>query len=271
MLCRSAYWNYLPLPAAVLCCWLVCSAALAEEAAGKQAKPSPAAPSQAAPSPAESGKKPKEVYDEKLAQWKEVLKELRALAKEYNEAEPDKTADVRRRWDAAIQRGNGIIPALRNAARDLYLQAPNEDPALARFLVKLLADEVARDEYEQAGELSQVLLDKGCDLNELHEPAGIAAFALNDFEKAKQQVKEGETAGQLTETGKKILPDVQSYKLFWKEEQELRLAEAKKDDLPSRSLDDQQRATSSSNCSKTKCRVRSGTSSVSSSARSTTT
>jgi len=48
----------------------------------------------------------------------------------------------------------------------------------------MLKDAVARDDFDVAASLSQTLLDNGCDSDEALEPGGIAAFAVNDLDKA---------------------------------------------------------------------------------------
>jgi cyclophilin family peptidyl-prolyl cis-trans isomerase len=125
-----------------------------------------------------------------------------------------------------------MIESLREAGKAAYAAAPNSDEALTEFLIKILADDVARDNYEPAADLSKVLVDNGCDKKELYDPAGIAAFATNDFDAAEKRAKRAQDDGKLSENGKKNLEEIPSYKKYWQEEQEIRKKEAEQNDLP---------------------------------------
>lgn len=168
----------------------------------------------------------------KLAEWKEVLKELRKLRADYKTATPDQIVEIQMKWKEAIAKAEAMIDSLREAGKAAYLAAPNADNALTDFLVKLVADDVARDNCEPAAEVSKTLLDNGCDKKELADPAGIAAFAANDFETAEKQLNRAQAAAKLSENGRKLLDEIDNYKKYWQEEQEIRKKEAQANDLP---------------------------------------
>ncbi len=171
-------------------------------------------------------------YAAKLAEWKEVLKELRQLRADFKTATPDQAGEIQTKWQAAIAKGEAMIEPLCEAGKAAYLAAPNKDSELTDFLVKVIADDVARDNYEPAADLSKRLLDNGCDKKELFDPAGIAAGATNDFESAEKQLKRAQSEGKLGENGRKLLDEVANYKKYWAEEQEIRKKEAAANDLP---------------------------------------
>jgi cyclophilin family peptidyl-prolyl cis-trans isomerase len=186
----------------------------------------PAAKAEAVP------KAPADAFAAKLAEWKEVLKELRKLKTDYATAEPAKATEIQTQWKATIAKGEALIPALRDLGKQAFVVEPNKDQELTRFLVRLVSDAVARDDYEPAADLSQTLLDKGCTEKALYDPAGVAAFVTNDFDKAEQHLKKAKDEGSLGDAGKKYIDEIKKYREYWAKEQELRKQEAAKNDLP---------------------------------------
>jgi cyclophilin family peptidyl-prolyl cis-trans isomerase len=188
------------------------------------AEPKPAATADAAAATA--------AFAAKLAEWKDVLKELQKLRVDYRTATPDQLGGIELKWTETTAKAEAMIESLRDAGKAAYAAAPNADEALTEFLIKILADDVARDNYEPAAELSKVLVDNGCDKKELYDPAGIAAFATNDFDAAEKRAKRAEADGTLSENGRKNLDEIPNYKKYWQEEQEIRQKEAEQNDLP---------------------------------------
>jgi cyclophilin family peptidyl-prolyl cis-trans isomerase len=172
------------------------------------------------------------VFAAKLTEWKEVLKELRKLRTDYKTATPDQTVGIQTKWNEAIAKAEAMIGPLREAGKAAYLAAPNSDAALTDFLIKIVADDVKRDDYEPAAEVAKALLDNGCTKVELSDPAGLAAFATNDLERAEKELKRAQTENKLSDASKKIMGDLADYKKFWQAEQELRKKEAAANDLP---------------------------------------
>ncbi|HPM79149.1 MAG TPA: peptidylprolyl isomerase [Candidatus Anammoximicrobium sp.] len=206
----------------------------AKEAPKPDAEPT-AKPAEAREAKPEAGKDaaaPAEAFAAKLAEWKEVLKELRKLRADYRTATPDQIAEIQTKWTETLAKAEAMIDPLREAGKAAYLAAPNADNALTDFLVKVVADDVARDNYEPAAEVAKALSDNGCDKKELFDPAGVAAFATNDFESAEKQLKRAQSAGTLGENGRKFVDEIDNYKKYWQEEQEIRKKEAEANDLP---------------------------------------
>jgi len=168
----------------------------------------------------------------KLAEWKEVIKDLRRLRIDYRTSAPDKVEEIRAKWSETVGRAEALIETLRDAGQAAYVAAPNADEALTEFLLKLLADDVARDNYEPAASLAKTLLDNGCEKKEVFDPAAIAAFATNDFDAAETWSKRAQSQGTLSETGAKNMSSIPAYKKYWEEEHQIRQKEAEQNDLP---------------------------------------
>ena len=173
-----------------------------------------------------------ETYLAKFTEWKALIKEMRSLQAKYSTAETNEVPEIERRWNELVARGPELIDEMKDAGIVAYGEAPGEDRELERFLVKILADYMSSDRYEEAAELSQELLDKGCEIKQVFDAAGIAAFVTNDFPAAKKYLEQAEQEGVLSEIGHNYLALVPDYTRYWEEEQESRANDAKADDLP---------------------------------------
>ncbi len=171
-------------------------------------------------------------WEKAFGDWKDLLAELHELRTEFGIAEPSELEAIRTKYAELLTKGQQMIPGLRAAATDAYLEAPNIDRQLARFLVKLIADDVRADKYDRAASLAKVMLDNDCDNKAVGNMAGIAAFALHDFDAAGKLLTQAAADDALSDDGQKVLPDVEEYKEYWKAEQEIRKKEAADDDLP---------------------------------------
>jgi cyclophilin family peptidyl-prolyl cis-trans isomerase len=192
---------------------------------------------------AEGATSPADAYAAKLDEWRSLLKEMRKLKGQYEEGDDDQLVAIQKQWDQYIAQGEQLIKDLRGAGMRAFAAAPNEDRQLTRFLIKILDDDIDRDSFENAAELSRVLLDNGCDVSRVFLQGGVAAFCTNDFGKAEQYLKEAEDRGSFEPGGNNKEEEMKSrvrgyaklapqYATYWKEEQAIRQKEAEADDLP---------------------------------------
>lgn len=170
-----------------------------------------------------------------------LLADLANLQLDYRTAGEDKQLVIKQQWDGLIAKGKEIEPRLVDAAEKAYAEAPNQDPKITDFLVKLLAEDVQGDRYEQGAALGHLLMKNHCANKHVPNLAGIAAFAVNDFDEAETYLKQAADAGyyqslpkddKLGPIGAFYLQAVGEYKKAWAEEKKIREAEAKADDLP---------------------------------------
>jgi cyclophilin family peptidyl-prolyl cis-trans isomerase len=100
---------------------------------------------------------------------------------------------------------------------------------------------VQRDDYEPAARIGKLLMDNKCPERRVPNLAGIAAFAVSDFDDAEKYLRQAEKAGYYqsapkddkeAQIGQFYAQDVGNYKAAWANEKALRDAEAKADDLP---------------------------------------
>lgn len=172
------------------------------------------------------------VFAAKLDEWKSLLKSLRELQTEFNEADDDALVPILKRWNEQIAKGEQLLGELGALGAQAFAAAPNEDRELTRFLVKLLADESQRDAYEEAAAISQALIENGCDVSEIFSQGAVAAFCTNDFDKAEKYFNLAIERGGLSGEAQKYLGLLDDYRTYWEEEQKIREQEAVADDLP---------------------------------------
>ncbi len=180
------------------------------------------------------------------ALWKNALKELRRIQNQYHTTPPNELEQVQKLWDEQIAKTEQLIPTVRAAAIKVYQAFPNTDRETTQFLTKLLEDEVATDRFEEAAELSRVLIDNQCDVAQVYRDAGIAHFAMHDFERASECLQraaatnalapppnpDDKLAVRLAQLAIGMHSDAEKYKAFWAAEQEILKKEAEADDLP---------------------------------------
>ena len=171
-------------------------------------------------------------FEKVLGDWKQIIKKMRTLRTRFQAAEEADLPEIQKEWDAMIARGEDLIPRLRESCKAAYLAAPNQDREVIGFMVKVLDDDIKRDNYEPAIDVAQTLIENNAGIKELYEMAGVAAFATNDFATAERYLKEADTAGVLTDNNRKYLEVVGEYKDLWKKEAEIRKNEAAAGDLP---------------------------------------
>ena len=224
----------------ILTC-LILAGVLAADCPAQEKKPSttvPKAPAAAtattpAATPAVDPNRPAAAeYQRVMEEWKTVLKELRALKVKYQAATGDDQKKVEVDWTAQIAKGKQLVIALETAGVKAYNEAPNEDPQLARFLVKLADDAIQHDEYESAQQITAALIAGQCAEKQLYDSAAVAAFVLNDYENAEKYFKLASDNGVLSNYGKELEPSLKTHKELWAKEKAIREAEAKADDLP---------------------------------------
>lgn len=171
-------------------------------------------------------------YQAKLAEWKQLLKDLRELKGKYDAADKEQLDALRTEWEQMIAKGEALMPQLRDAAMKAYAASPNEDRQLLRLLAKMLEDDMGRDAYESALPLAKLLVDNEAGMKEAYQAVGVSSFATGDFETAERFLKEAEAEGGLSEEGRNFLKVLDDYKKYGAQEEELRKKEAEADDLP---------------------------------------
>jgi len=171
----------------------------------------------------------------------DLLAKLAELQVKYRTASEEQRTEIQRQWKELIAKGEALEPRLIEAAEAAYEEAPNADPKLTAFLVKLLAQQIRSDRFEAAAKLGKLLMEHDCKEKGVANLAGIAAFATHDFAAAEQYFTIAKESGyyetakendQTAQIGRFYAEAAPRYKELWQKEAALRQAEAKADDLP---------------------------------------
>lgn len=169
-------------------------------------------------------------YEEMLQVWKDRLKKLRDLRVEYaTTTDKDKLIGIEEAWRKEIADIEFALPELTRTAETAYKEAPNADPQLTQFLVKIVEDAYKRDEVEKVFQIGQTLIANEADHKPLYEMTGYAALCVCDFEKAKEYLEQAKKLDKITPVGLDALEHLEEIKKNWEVELELRKKQA--DDL----------------------------------------
>ena len=121
-------------------------------------------------------------------------------------------------------------------------QPQTSDKSVTEFLVNMLGPMVERDNYESAARVGKLLMENHCDAKRLPALAGVAAFAVADFDAAEQYLKQAPEnksrcpSAAITITWKKSSRRFCSIPMHsrqtWAKEKHIRENEANADNLP---------------------------------------
>ena len=168
-----------------------------------------------------------------LTKWKELLATLREMQVEYRAATDEKQRqEIAQRYAEKVHEGEAMQPELFALAEAAFVAAPNADPELAELVAAILARHVESDEYEAALRLAKVLIASKIENARVYNLAGIAAFALCEFDLARQYFEEARQQNAIDQMGAQLASQLSKYEEAWPHEQELRAQEAEADDLP---------------------------------------
>ncbi|HHK41637.1 MAG TPA: hypothetical protein ENJ50_04385, partial [Planctomycetaceae bacterium] len=100
-------------------------AVLAQEGTDKKGETS-GGDTAAAKSPASSNTgKARAEFEQRFAEWKKLLQDLRKLRTEYQTAATKDVPAIEKRWKELIRKGEAMLPSLREAALAAYRESPN--------------------------------------------------------------------------------------------------------------------------------------------------
>jgi cyclophilin family peptidyl-prolyl cis-trans isomerase len=176
---------------------------------------------------------PAEQFAAAQADWAKLEKDAKSLRDKFQLADTnDEREMLKKEYAAVVAKAPDILKNLRAGAVALYTESPNKDPEVTQALIRLVTDDVARDDYEAALKIARLMIDNKTQSNEVYNAAGVAAYGSDDYENAEKWLKIAEQKGTLDRDGQKCLADAADAKKRFETEQEIREKEAKADDLP---------------------------------------
>ena len=171
-------------------------------------------------------------FEKGIAEWKSMMKRMRELQRQYQIIKPEDRAKIDEESKAIIKKGDEMEPSLLAPAEIVFKAAPNDYPDVTNYVVSMAFVALKKDRYEQAARLASMISDSNYPDGRVNDWAGIAYFALGDYDNAEKYFKKSEEGKTLTETGRTVRDEIPTYRELWKKEEAARQAEAKADDLP---------------------------------------
>ncbi|MBI2479535.1 MAG: hypothetical protein HYV60_13145, partial [Planctomycetia bacterium] len=115
-------------------------------------------------------------------EWTKVDNEITQLITRYRTAPASDREALIGQYNSLVEQSKQLLPQLRQAAIAAYKIDPKADPRVEQRLVRLVAYDVRRDEFDGALEIAKLLAENG-----LKEPAldtfiGVAAYCVDDFD-----------------------------------------------------------------------------------------
>jgi cyclophilin family peptidyl-prolyl cis-trans isomerase len=166
----------------------------------------------------------KQAYEAVFTEWKGLLEEMRAMQLKAQNSEDSELPALTSAYEGLIAKGEQIIPRLCDAAISVYNEAPNEDRQISRWLADVVADRVAADKFAEAWPAIEALIEGKTTDPVVFNNAGIAAFAMHDFEKAQEYFEKAAAVGVLTGQSQGMMAEVDNYVGYWDREQKIRQA-----------------------------------------------
>lgn len=161
-------------------------------------------------------------FDKVFGEWKQVLASMRELQEEARNAASTAIPPLMTEYDKLIQKGESLIPQLRDAAIEVYKESPNEDKQIWRWLSDVAQDYIDNDRYAEAKLALDALRGGKAPDPTVAGNLGVVSFVMNDFENAKTLLEEAGATGVLTSTSQQMMNWVDRYAEFWEEEKKLR-------------------------------------------------
>ena len=171
-------------------------------------------------------------FHQLLDQLKDIGDQMEKLFEQYQAARPEDQAPIVAEFEVLQKKGQAIQESLFGVAEKAYLEAPNASEDVIAVMVQVLIGHLKADEYEEVLRKAQLLIENRAPEPGVYGLAGSAAFNLCDFDAAEKYftlAKENDALGGMAEH---FASQVADYKKFWQQEQQIRAAEARADDLP---------------------------------------
>lgn len=198
-------------------------------------------------------------YDKAAASYKEVFKEIEDLRGEFQSSDEQRQEEINAELPAVVNKARERMAAWTAAALELYKVAPNENAEVTELLLGMAkhfaigeeppkatgGDYFGGDQYEQALPIIKVLVDGEHPEKKLLIWGAFSAVCANDFDTAEKYLAAANEQGVFDQIQPKNEPEALFYmkskqfenelgdlKAAWEAEQQIREAEATKNDLP---------------------------------------
>jgi len=171
-------------------------------------------------------------YDQLYRKWSPVVGQLQRLDITYQNAAARRRDELRTQYKELVTRGSELEQQVIQAAVSAYAKNPEANADLADLLAGVVSLLMQGEEYEETLRLAQLLRDQGFSRRDLRIVAGLAAFAVAEFDSAEKHLRKANQEQVLTGIAARCLKEIDTYKPAWEREQKLRDGERSAGDLP---------------------------------------
>lgn len=175
---------------------------------------------------------PAQRFENLNKEFEKIDADIRDIIKKFRAASADQRGELREQYEQLATRGKSLLPKLRESALAAYQADPNKNEDVTRTLLQVVAADIQADRYQDAKQITDLLVDNDCETSGVHELAGVVAYCTHDFDAAESMFKKAKEANELSRNGQNYFATIDEIKKNWKIEQSLREKEAAADDLP---------------------------------------
>lgn len=207
-----------------LACWW--SSVGSERVSADEAAAQPAAKESKNPETAQPAEL--KTWDAAISRRREIYERLVELQKQHEQADRDGKLKIAQEYNALIREfEQTVYPRMKELAPGAFEKDPTDTEA-AKVVMETAYGE---NRYGQAAKIADQLLATGQSSKLVLNIGGVSHFALHDFERARQLLKEANDKNLLVpQIGGPYLDASEEYIELWKKEQEVREREAAAED-----------------------------------------
>jgi len=147
---------------------------------------------------AELGPKNK-LFMDSLNEYRELAKKLTAMKIEYQDARPERQAEIDAEHPRLYQQGLALHKKSIEQALEAHEETPNRNPAVMNLLYSTVAFEFHRENYEESVRVFKRLASSGLDqgADRFYVFAGLSALLSMNYDEADEWLKTAAESGEL--------------------------------------------------------------------------
>lgn len=171
-------------------------------------------------------------FREVVDAWGETIGETRAVLIRFHNGTAETEAQYREQFRELQIRGREQFDRSVRLATELLEQDPAGSFLQAQFLLVAAHYRYGRDWFELTGPAAETLMQVETKDPKLPEIAGVSFFATGEFDRAEPHLRDAAQSGNLDAKHAGLLDAIAEYREHWEREQQLRVEDREKGDLP---------------------------------------
>jgi cyclophilin family peptidyl-prolyl cis-trans isomerase len=205
------------------------AAAPSDAAKAEAAKPSAAAQPEKSTAEADD----KLDFKQQLERWQNALADFAQVQTNLRLTVPTQREALAQQFSGTALRAKALAQKLQAVAEKDYV-AGDKNPELGKFLFTIAVSNLRNDNYEESLRVAKLLIDHKYPDHDIYRVAATAAFATMQLDEAEKYLAALGDGKKVPDEGdlKLLEGGIEHYRPLWQQEEKLRKAESKADDLP---------------------------------------